>query len=76
MRSCIFLDIDENLGGENCQNFFRYRDDFRLCMIEAYDLGMMVTPYPTLCEVKHHVSDQGYGWVTDGGSGSFFLTTI
>ena len=48
--------------------------DFNIIL--AYDLGMMVTPYPELCEVKHHVSDQGYGWVTDGGSGSFFLTTI
>ena len=34
----------------------------------AYGLGMMVTPYPKLCGVKHHVSDQEYGWVTDSGT--------
>ena len=42
----------------------------------SYDFGMMVTPYPKLREVKHHESDQGYGWVTNGGTGPLILITI
>ena len=53
-----------------------FRKEFKVSSPVAYDLGMMETPYPKLCEVKHHVSDQGYGWVTDGGTGPFILTTI